>query len=515
MRKLVNQKQMKAIDAYSIEQIGIPAMVLMENAALQSVEIMEATISKEDIILIVSGSGNNGGDGFAVARTLLNRGYQVDVFFAGKTEQLTEEAKQQLDIVEKMDLVIWTDLDEIQFANYTVIVDALLGIGLDREIKGDFVKIIEQINKQESFVYAIDIPSGVSADNGQIMGIAVKADKTITFGLKKVGQLLHPGAEYCGQINVVDSGFPQMAIDAVPSHFHTYGYEDLIRLPARKNYTNKGSFGRVLIVAGSENMSGAAFLSAKAALRMGVGLVEVLTPEANRTIIQAQLPEAILTTFDPENLDDRDEKEKIKQTVERANNVVVGPGIGTSDKSHQLLDLVTLYIETPVVFDADAINLAAEYYNTFPLMREKSCVRINELSSSLPAGSIVTPHLKELARLLDWETSHIQDNLLQAANTCAHDSDLVFVIKDARTIITHGEQRYVNTSGNNGMATGGTGDVLTGIIVGLLAQGVEPFEAAKLGVYIHGLAGDYVAKQKSKYSLIATDLIEALGEILR
>lgn len=515
MKKLMNSEQMKAIDNFSIEQMGIPAMVLMENAANQVVRTMEENISKEDIILAVCGSGNNGGDGLAVARVLMNHGYQVDVLFAGSRKKLSKEAAQQLGIIEKMEVVVWDSLDEMNLANYTVIVDALFGIGLDRNIIGSYAEIIEKMNQYEGLVYSLDIPSGIRADDGKVMGTAVKADKTITFGCEKLGQLLYPGSSYTGDLRVVDIGFPAKALDKVPTRWTSYQVEDLNQIPIRSAHSHKGTFGRVLIIAGSENMSGAAFLSAKAAYRTGTGLVEILTPQENREILQVQLPEAILTTYDPEQLDERSEKDKIKAAVGRASAVVIGPGIGTTEASHKLLDITTLHLDAPAVFDADAINVTAQYYNTFPLMVRNSYVRLTEFAHSLPPGTIVTPHLKELSRLMDINLADVQENLLDAADQCTLDSELIYAIKDARSLVCYREERYLNTSGNSGMATAGSGDVLTGILAGLLAQGMEPYEAAKVGVFLHGLAGDAAAKRYSEYSMIASDIIESLGEVLR
>lgn len=515
MKKLVNRTQMKAIDSYSIEKVGIPSMVLMENAANEAVRIMEEKITPKDIILVVCGDGNNGGDGLATARILLNSGYQVDVFFAGNREIITEETKQQLRIVENLDIVIWNSLEEINFSNYTVMVDALLGIGLNRNVEGTYADIIETMNQQEIFLYSLDMPSGICADDAKILGIAIKADVTITFGLAKIGQILYPGNAHAGQLKIVDIGLPQSALESVDSNYISYDEYDLTHIPRRNQHSHKGTFGRVLIIAGSENMSGAAYLSAKAAYRAGAGLVEILSSKKNRTILQTQLPEAILTTYDPEQLENKSEKNKIKQVVEQADVVVIGPGIGVTEASQQLLDITTLYLEKPTVFDADAINLISEYYNSFPLMRNHSYVRLNEFSYTLPPKSIVTPHLKELARLIDKSVSYIEDNLLEVADLCTTDSELIFAIKDARTLVGYEEERYINCSGNSGMATAGAGDVLTGIIAGLLAQGTEPFQAAKLAVYIHGLAGDLAAKQKSEYSMMASDIIDALEEIIK
>ena len=239
-----------------------------------------------------------------------------------------------------------------------------------------------------------------------------------------------------------------------------------------------------------------------------------MTVESNRLILQAQLPEAILTTLNPDLLDTVDEIEKIKQAVGRADVIVMGPGLGVSEKARKLLDLVTLHADVPLIVDADAINLAAHFYNTFPLMRGNTCLRLNELNNSLPKGSILTPHLLELARLMDKPMSEVQDNLLNTADACTTDNDLVYVLKDARSVVAFGGERYINYSGNNGMATAGTGDVLTGILAALIAQGMNSFEAAKLGVYIHGLAGDVAANKKNRYSMIASDVVSGLEDVL-
>lgn len=515
MKKIVTRTQMKAIDSYSIEKIGIPSMVLMENAANEVVRIMEKKITPKDIILIVCGSGNNGGDGLAAARILSNSGYQVDVFFAGKRDQLTTESRQQLAIVENLDIVIWNSIEEINFSNYTILVDALFGIGLNRDVEGTFAQVIQQMNEHESYIYALDIPSGISADHAKVLGTAIKADVTITFGFAKIGQILHPGNHFVGKLKIVDIGFPPSALESIDSNYVSYDEYDLSHIPTRNQHSHKGSFGRVLIIAGSENMSGAAYLSAKAAYRTGAGLVEILSTDKNRIILQTQLPEAILTTYNPDQLEDKAEKEKIKKAIQRADAVVIGPGIGVTESSKKLLDITTLYLEKPTVFDADAINLIADFYNSFPLMRDHPYVRLNEFSHTLPPQSIITPHLKELARLMGKSVSYIEDQLLEVVDLCTTDSQLIYAIKDARTLVGYDQERYINSSGNSGMATAGSGDVLTGIIAGLLAQGTEPFQATKLAVYIHGLAGDYAAEQTSEYTMMASDIIEALDNILK
>jgi ADP-dependent NAD(P)H-hydrate dehydratase / NAD(P)H-hydrate epimerase len=515
MKKLVNSTQMKEIDAFAIDKVGIPSLVLMENAANQVVNAMEERISKEDIILVVCGSGNNGGDGLAVARILLNHGFQVDVYLVGERDKMTEETKKQLEIAENLDMVIWDDANEINFKSYTVLVDAIFGIGLDREVTGKHEKIIAIMNAFHGYVFAVDIPSGISADSGQVLGTAVRADVTVTFGIEKIGQLLYPGSLHTGKLIVSDIGFPPVAVESVSSNVSMYDETDLFSLPRRSAYSNKGNYGRAVIVAGSANMSGAAYLSAKAAYRTGAGLVQIVTPEENRAILQTQLPEAILTTYYTDSLAEEAEQEKIIQAVSGADAIVIGPGIGTSDAARKVLDLVLYNAKSPLILDADALTIVSELYNKFPLLRNNPCARISELAHSVPKDTILTPHLKELARLLDKDLDEIKGNLLGTAALCTADSNLTLVMKDARTVVSHHEEQYINASGNNGMATGGSGDVLTGVIAGLLAQGMVASEAAKLGVYIHGLAGDVAAKEKSEYSLMASDIIEGLTAVLK
>jgi len=412
-------------------------------------------------------------------------------------------------------MVIWDDIREINFKGYTVLVDAIFGIGLDRPAEGKYAKTIQCMNEFQGYVFAVDIPSGISADNGQVLGTAVRADVTITFGIEKIGQLLYPGSLHTGKLIVSDIGFPPSALETVSSNALFYDESDLFSLPRRAAYSNKGTYGRVVIIAGSANMSGAAFLSAKAAYRMGAGLVQIVTPQENRSILQMQLPEAILTTYDAAGLDKESERLKIIAAVSGADAIVLGPGIGKSDAARSIVDLVLENSPIPLIVDADALNILSDRFNEAALAGNDACARIGAVAATVPAGSILTPHLKELARLLDQDLAGIKADLLGAADLCTADSDLTFVMKDARTVVAHQDERYINATGNNGMATGGSGDALTGIIAGLLAQGLAPSEAAKLGVYIHGLAGDIAARDKSEYSLMASDLIEALPAVLR
>lgn len=516
VKSVVNATQMQAVDAYTIEQVGIPGIVLMERAALAVVQQVKKHCEKQDKILAVCGIGNNGADGVAAARILCAEGYHADVLLSGDEEKASELAKQQLSIARNLGISIYNNL---VISEYTIIIDAIFGIGLSRDVTGTYKELIEEINQGDNKVFSVDIPSGLSADTAVPMGCSIRSDYTITFGLNKIGLLLYPGCEYAGEITVADIGFPQESVNAVNSPYFVYDNEDLFRLPLRKNYSNKGTYGKVLVIAGSANMSGACFFSAKAAYRMGSGLVKILTAKENRIILQAQLPEALMSTYDTLSLDS-DELNRIVLEIGWADAIVFGPGIGKQEIAGRLLELVIKHAEVPVILDADGINLVASKVNG--LMKERQQVynpdglkRFDIIASCLPKQTVLTPHLKELSVLLDKPLSAIISGLLATADDCVLDHEHIFVLKDARTIVSAPGKRYINTSGNNGMATGGSGDVLTGMIAGLIAQGLTVEEAAFLGVYIHGLAGDKAFEEKGSYSLMASDIIEGIAHVVK
>nr|WP_294489823.1 NAD(P)H-hydrate dehydratase [uncultured Anaerosporobacter sp.] len=507
MKYLVDAAKMKAIDEYTSNMLGIPSLVLMEKAAMAIVELIRSKITRNDRILAVCGTGNNGGDGIATVRMLKGLGYNADVLIIGDEKRATDQTKQQLFIARNLDVKVYNN---VKVSEYTVIIDAIFGIGLSKPVVGVFEQIIESINTCDNKVFSVDIPSGIHADNGKVMNIAVKADYTITFGVNKIGLVLYPGCEYAGEILVADIGFPKKAIEYVKPSVFYYEKEDLTRLPLRKNYSNKGTFGKVLIIAGSRNMSGACYLSAKAACRTGAGLVKVLTVEDNRSIIQSLLPEAILSTYDPSNLKNKLEVDRIIQELKWATSIVIGPGIGISAASDHLLDIVLNHTNVPIVIDADAITMLAGKSQYISKDNEKECY----CDIDLPENVVVTPHLKEMSRLLDCEVFNVKENLLPVTVNAVKGKRYVLALKDARTIVSDGVRSYINLSGNNGMATAGAGDVLTGIIAAMLAQGMDRFDATALSVYVHGLAGDKAIESKSVYSLIASDIIEALPLVL-
>ncbi len=513
MKYSVASKDMKCIDDYSIKELGIPALELMERAAAALVERMLLRIRKTDRILVVCGTGNNGGDGVAAGRLLHMQGYSVAILLLGEEIKCTLQMKEQLMKAEEL---------KIPFENcnklseYNVIIDAIFGIGLTRDVTGTFEEVIRLINEGSHLVYAVDIPSGINADDGRIMNIAVRADETVTFGLCKHGLLLYPGTEYAGSVTVADIGFPEEAIKHVKLDTFYYENTDLRKLPIRRNYSNKGTYGKVLIIAGSKGSAGAAILSARAAYRSGAGLVKILSSEDNRIILQSQIPEALFSAYDVEGIDDKERRQKLLADLDWATVIAIGPGLGKGAIVEELLETVMREAEVPIILDADAINLIAKKLDHMDteVTNKGLCERLLRLTKLLPPETILTPHLLELSRLIGIPVSDIAHNLIDTVLQCSYNNNLIYVAKDARTIVACRESRYINVSGNPGMATGGSGDVLTGMIAAFTAQGMEPYSAACLGVYVHGLSGDKAAKEKGTYSMMAGDIVDSIEKVL-
>lgn len=494
MKYVVDGTQMKEIDRKSIQEIGIPSMVLMERAAVSVVELIksEMNLNKKDKILCVCGMGNNGGDGIAVGRILWNEGYQTEVYCLGNYEKITDETKEQLRIAQKIGIEI---LNQVNFSEYTVIVDGIFGIGAMRNIEGIYYDCISQINESQAKIVAIDIPSGIHSGSGKVLGIAVQADITVTFGYYKKGLLLYPGTEYTGKVFVRNIGFPKVVEEQMCLQAMIYEKEDLQRLPRRKEHSHKGTFGTLFVIAGSKNMAGACYLSAKAAYRMGTGLVKILTVEENREILQTLLPEAILETYTSDNFSEK--QNQILEEIKKAKAIVIGPGLGKEQCARHLVRMAVENAQCPMVVDADGLNIIADEERT------------NNKQKIVSDNIIITPHLKEMSRLTGMSVARIQENIIDSAQYFSQEKCTV-VLKDARTVVAKGEKVYINTTGNSGMATGGCGDVLSGMIGGLICQNMSPFDAAALGVYIHGMAGDVASEQKSSYSVMAQDIIDAI-----
>lgn len=492
------------MDQYSIQEIGIPSMVLMERAALAVVQELERREGKKEAILCLCGVGNNGGDGIAVARMLHQKGYKVACELFGNPMKCTKDNKLQQEIAKKIGVKFVNNADEDE---YTVVVDALFGIGLTRNLEGEYKCRIDCLNHLQKKVYAIDIPSGISTDSGQVMGCALKATCTITFGYAKNGVLLYPGSEYAGELVVADIGFSK----ELEKEWNTiYLEEEEVRelLPPRKADAHKGTYGKVLVVAGSYNMAGACYLSAKAAYHTGAGLVKIISCEENREILQQLIPEAVLSTYCSDTMDQ--DLQQIQREVMQADAIVVGPGLGKGKSARAIVEMVVECSQVPTVLDADALRILADERKVFPEYDGK------KIQWGLSSNFIVTPHLKEMADMLGGNASikMLKEQKMEFAEKFKN-NPCVLVLKDARTLVLQGEKCYINLSGNDGMATGGSGDVLTGIIAGLLGQGMDVYSAAVLGTFLHGRAGDRARAHKGRYSMQAQDIVWSLSEVLR
>lgn len=502
MNYAVTAQQMKEIDQNTINGIGIPSMVLMERAALAVAEAAEkmATLrgsGKNARILILCGTGNNGADGVAAGRILQGRGYEVSLLFAGNPEHDSAEMKAQKRIAENLNIMQMT-AETYEETHCDIILDALFGIGLGREIAGVYRNILERVERiREQYgagVIAVDIPSGIHGTTGEIMGIALAADVTVTFGYPKTGLLFYPGKQYAGELKVADIGFPDASLLKSGWEAKLLTREDLTWLPKRQPDGNKGTFGKVLVIAGSRGMSGAAYFSALAAYRTGAGLVKILTVPENRQILQTQLPEAIVSCYDP------DEESAMQNILEEecawADVIVAGPGLGQESYTEYLMETVLSDAYVPVVLDADGLNcVAAHPY----------------LTRYFTENIILTPHMGEMSRLTSVPVADLKKDPLGEARAYSSRYGAVCVLKDAVTVVTDKDGgAWINQSGCSAMAKGGSGDVLTGVIAGLLARGMECTEAAAFGVYLHGLAGEHASKEFGENGVLATNLADSI-----
>ena len=489
---------MQAVDACSINEYGIPGIVLMEKAAMAMESILLQYVPEDKKIVIVVEKGNNGGDGLALSRLLAARGRKIAIYEIGAINTASESYLIQKNILEQLGIPMQDTLP----LDGDVYVDAIFGVGLKREVTGIHAQVIETMNRLDAMKVAVDVPSGVDAGSGQVLGTGFKADLTITFGLHKLGMLLYPGAALAGQVKVCDIGFPDGAVKKISPRAYYYEPDDLKELPARNPWSNKGSYGKVLVIAGQKNMAGASVLTGRAAYRSGCGLVRIFTPEDNRQIVQSLLPDAILTTWQEQGA--RHWIDQLEEACGWADTIIIGPGMGRSRQAEEQLKTVLACAKVPLVIDADGLNALAVM-----LADEKD----RSFYENYPASIVLTPHLMEMSRLTGRPVSEIRQNLIETADLLAG-KDRVVVLKDARTIVAgSGEKIYVNVSGNHGLAVGGSGDVLCGIIGAFLAGGVSVRKAAELAVYCHGLAGGLAARTGDPRSLMASDIPDLLGEV--
>ena len=494
MQLWVNAAQMKAADQYTIQKLEVPSLELMEHAAQACVQVLEDEKVDLSHVCVVCGSGNNGGDGFAIARILQNNRYSVETFCVGNPEHYTEETQEQMHRLQECGGKITYGMP--QEDSYSVIIDAVFGVGLSRKVEGRYRQVIEQMNRMRGTKFAVDIPSGLSATTGCILGCAFKADYTVTFQLKKIGLELSQGRTMAGRVIVPDIGISTDSICEDQEIVRTAG-KDIYRkmLPDRPEDSNKGTYGRLLVIAGSKGMAGAAYLNAHAAYMTGAGLVRIYTSSDNREILQTLLPEAIITTYEEYN------KEELLSLLTWADSVCIGSGLGMSRLSEKILKTVIEYVKVPCLIDADGLNLLAENKNYLNQMAERRFV--------------ITPHMKEMSRLTGTPVEELKADRIQILKDFISRYRITCVLKDSRTLIASEEKGIrMNLTGNSAMAKAGSGDVLAGVISGWMVQGKDAEDAAELGTYIHGLSGDLAKFEKGVYSVMARDLIEYISKAL-
>jgi NAD(P)H-hydrate epimerase len=512
--KIVDSRQMRNIDARAIREFGIPGLVLMENAGsgcADALEEMFEDLEPNDVV-ILCGKGNNGGDGFVLARHLRNRGLSPRVIALRALDEVQGDAQTNLRILQRigLEVEVATDVpawDGIRpgLDRHRVLVDALLGTGLRGPVRGFLRHVIASLAGYPGHTVSLDIPSGLSADSPRVPGEAVVADHTLTLGLPKIAHLFPPAELFCGGLTVLDISLPAEAVDAEGIGLQLIEEATVERaLPPRPREAHKGDFGRILLVAGSRGKPGAAALAALGALRSGAGLVTVSTGRSAQPMIAAHAPEIMVEPL-PETergtLSRKGAPVLLKQAA-AMDALVVGPGLGTGADVSQILRKLADKVECPLVIDADGLNAFA---------RNPSA-----LEGSAAHPRILTPHPGEMARLVGKSTADVQADRIGIARRFARDHGCYVVLKGYRTLVaTPAGEIHVNPTGNPGMATAGTGDVLSGMIGALIAQAREPLPGLLAAVYLHGLAGDLAAAGRGEVGMTATDLLALLPEATR
>ena len=509
---IATSQEMRNIDRRAEEEYGIPSIVLMENAARGVVKVAGELIGavKDKKITVFAGKGNNGGDGLAAARHLHNEGANVYVFLLSEAEVLKGDGEINLRIARKMDIPIFgsnqynRDMLTSRIKESDLIIDAMLGTGLSSEVRGGYKDVIEMINRSGKPTIAVDIPTGINADTGEIMGIGIKASATVTFALPKRAHFLFPGPEYTGKLHVVDISIPFKAIEQEGIYLQLITEEWIKKtLTPRPPDSHKGTFGHAVVIAGSIGKGGAAAMTALGALRSGAGLVTLGLPASVQSIVAGNMPE-IMTAPLPETYNKTisfTAIEPIMELIKDKDVVAIGPGLTTNKDTQTVVRKLIKELHIPIVIDADGLNALVGYVDT---LKERE------------SPTVLTPHPGEMARLIGKTSADVQRDRIGIARTFALDYKVYLVLKGAHTVIAEPSGKvYISTTGNPGMATGGTGDVLTGVIAGLIAQRYSVSEAVRIGVFVHGLAGNIGANRRGMMGMIAGDLIDSLPEAFK
>ncbi len=467
----------RKIDNYAISELKIPSIVLMENAALRVIANID--LKNYNSFCIICTKGNNGGDGFAIARHLYNLNKEVHVFLVGKEEGMSEECKINYNILK----VLHMSLDKVNsledmvrlrksIRESQVIIDGIFGTGLSRNIQGIQDSVISLINENSKYTISIDVPSGFNGNTGEIMGNCVEADKTVTFQLYKQGFLRYGSDKFTGEVTVEDIGIPKIAVGKfIDSKFIIEKNFIKEKLKRRNKFGHKGDYGRVLVIAGSQGFTGAAYICTQGAVRSGAGLVTLGCYKNIQPVLSSKLVEGMTIQLEDDS--------KLQKAIEKSDAIAIGPGMGVNDRTLNMVDRILNVSKKNVVIDADGINVLM---GNLHILKNKKC------------GVILTPHLGEMARITGFDIQYIEKNRIKVARDFAAENDVIVLLKGYNTIITDGNAVAVNPVGNSSMASGGMGDCLTGIIVSFAAQKYNLFEAACIAAFVHGYSGEKLSQ---------------------
>ena len=517
MHKIYTAAQAQHTDEYTIETIGVPSLVLMERAALcvtgRILQILGSDRSRP--VVCVCGKGNNGADALCVARQLSEEDVNVSVFLCGEGVSMEISSGKKTDFDTQLDICRKTGirfLKKLSIPSDAIVVEGVFGNGLDREVEGAYKDVIKKLNASEAYVVSIDIPGGINATTGEVMGTAVNADETVSFGSERVGHVLYPGAGHSGRVTVGKIGWQTDAAGTSGPEFFLLDDEDLFLMPDRPAYSHKGTFGSALVVAGSHDYGGAAVLCAKAAFMTGTGLVRVFTHEDNRAAVLSCVPEAIVTEYDTEDnkLEDPGETlEELKGFVKRADSVIVGPGLGKSHASVSILQCVLENAAGSVIMDADALNILADS------LKEKTDGIYKSFMKMKKNGIVITPHIKEAASLLGTDKDAVSSDMPGSCRHLHNTLGVNVVLKSAVTVMTEGSRFFINRGGNSGMACAGSGDVLAGILGGLAARGLKGAELMRAGVYLHACAGELARERYGETGMLPSDVALCVRDVIK
>lgn len=491
--RFTNANTMKKIDNFCIDELKIPSIILMENAAFKVVKNVREDVKN---IVIVCGTGNNGGDGFAVCRQLYKKEKNITVFLVGNIEKMSRDCKTNYNILMnmKLDVINIKDNDDINSFKEAVqkselIIDAIFGTGLNRKIEGIFNKVIDEINNSNKYILSIDVPSGLNSDNGLIMENCIKANKTISFEVYKTGFLQYGSDLYTGDVVVEEIGIPEFVLEKFCENSFLLD-DNIIKngIIKRNKYSHKGDYGRVMIFAGSLGYSGAAYISTEAAVKTGSGLVTLCTYEEIQNLLSEKLVEAMTVSYN--------EIARVTDCMEKASVIAIGPGMGTDDDvTLNILKRVISTSKSPIVIDADAINVLKD---NLSLLLERTS----------KAPIVLTPHLGEMSRITNISIEAIKKNRIKIARNFARKYDVIVLLKGYNTVITDGKFTAVNSTGNSAMASGGMGDCLTGMIASFIGQKYHPLKAACMAAYIHGYCGQILSEKM--FSVTASEVLNEI-----